>query len=228
MGITHFRLLLGHFVAILTIALALPSNGTTDPSELCLAGASEASEQTGVPRDVLVAIALVESGQARKGEQLPWPWTVNQGGNGQWFATKADAAGQAQSALDLGATNVDLGCFQLNYRWHATNFASLDDMLDPEQNALYAAAFLARLYSETGSWSDAAAAYHSRTPDNAERYRAKFDATLAALEGGSVRVAEAELVERSNRFPLLQQGGSGALGSLVPASNATSRLIGAP
>ncbi|WP_309664846.1 lytic transglycosylase domain-containing protein [Tabrizicola sp.] len=228
MGITRFRQPSRLLAAIFAMALALPGNGTTDPSGLCLAAATEASDQTGVPRNVLFAIALVESGQTRKGERLPWPWTINQGGNGQWFDTKADAAGKAQAALDLGATNVDLGCFQLNYRWHAEHFASLDDMLDPQQNALYAASFLARLYGETGSWSDAAAAYHSRTPDYADRYRAKFDTALATLDGSAVLVAEAEVVERLNRFPLLQHGGKGAFGSLVPARNASTRLIGAP
>jgi hypothetical protein len=215
---------------VITTALlsAPPGTGATDPSSLCLDAAADAAVRTGVPRNVLVAIALVETGQTRNGQLRPWPWTINEGGDGQWFASKAEAVGKAQDAIDLGATNVDLGCFQLNYRWHAENFASLEDMLDPLANALYAAGFLARLHAETGNWSDAAAAYHSRTPEYAERYRARFDTALAGLDDAPITLAEAAPAAQPNGFPLLVRGRPGAFGSLVPATNAAARLIGAP
>ena len=220
--------------AIVALLPALPGYGATEPSALCLAAAADAAQQEGVPYNVLLALTLVETGQRRDGEFRPWPWTVNEGGEGQWFATKAEAETHAQAALDQGATNVDLGCFQLNYRWHAENFGSLEEMLDPGMNAAYAARFLAQLYADTGSWSDAAAAYHSRTPEYAAIYRDKFDGVLAALDGGGgdgggpALVAAAEPVERVNRFPLLIGGRGGTNGSLVPASQGAVRLIGGP
>ena len=61
---------------------------------------------------------------------------------------------------------------QINYRWHGHAFPSLDDMFDPEWTATYAAQFLRTLYEERGSWSEAAGAYHSLTPEKAQIYRA--------------------------------------------------------
>lgn len=220
--------LIAMWLICIAVPAARPGHSATDPSLLCLDAAAVAADSVGVPRNVLVAIALVETGQTRTGKLRPWPWTVNQGGAGHWFATRTEAADHAQAALDNGATNVDLGCFQLNHRWHAEHFASLDDMLDPASNALYAAKFLARLHGETGNWSDAAAAYHSRTPEYAARYQAKFHQALALLDGAPVTLADADPLPRANRFPLLVKGDPGRFGSLVPVSGATLRLIGAP
>ena len=129
-----------------------------------------------------------------------------------------------QSVLDQGQTNVDLGCFQLNLRWHSRGFASLTDMLDPVPNANYAAGFLAQHFARTGTWAAAAAAYHSQTPEYAERYRVKFEAAYAALGNDPTAVPLA--TARENRFPLLMSGSLGRNGSLVPATGRGSRLIG--
>jgi hypothetical protein len=210
------------------------SHSSADPSGLCLEAAAFAASESGVPYNVLLAITLVETGRAA-GEQLkPWPWAVNQGGDGNWFQSEAEAQAYVQSALDQGVTNIDVGCFQLNHRWHAENFPSLQEMLDPAQNGLYAARLLARLQAETGDWSSAAAAYHSRTPEYAERYRAKFEGVMAQLGdatpglASAPRLAAAEPEERPNLFPLLVRGPAGSGGSLVPATEGRTRLIGAP
>ena len=71
---------------------------------------------------------------------------------------------------------------QINYRWHGHAFPSLEDMFDPEWTATYAAQFLRTLYEERGSWSAAAGAYHSLTPELAQKYRARFDRLLAGLD----------------------------------------------
>ena len=59
----------------------------------------------------------------------------------------------------------DVGCMQLNYRYHRENFADLWQMLDPAHNVDYAARFLKRLYRRHGNWTLAAARYHAG-PDN--------------------------------------------------------------
>jgi len=216
------------FALVLALVLLVPWPGqsSSDPSAECMTAAAAAAETAGVPYAVLLAVTLVETGQTHGGQFQPWPWTVNNGGEGGWFGTKAEAEDHVAMLLAMGTTNIDLGCFQLNYRWHGENFASLDDMLDPVLNARHAAIFLATLYEKSGIWSDAAAAYHSRTPEHAEIYRAKFDKVLAQLEGDTPRVVEAEM--RPNRFPLLVKGQSGLFGSLVPATKAMPRLIGVP
>lgn len=191
-----------------------------DPSSLCVDAARAAARRTGVPVDVLLAVTLVETGR----DQRPWPWTVNVAGEGHWFDTASEAEAHVQSLLDQGRTNVDLGCFQLNLRWHSKGFSSLSDMLDPAPNATYAAEFLASHFARTGDWAAAAAAYHSQTPEYAERYRAKFEAAYGTLAAGPTVAPVA--TERENRFPLLMSGAIGRNGSLVPATGGGLRLVG--
>ncbi len=196
-----------------------------NPAALCANAAAEAAAQTGVPYDVLLAIATVETGRNNE----PWPWTVNFGGEGRWFDTAAEAEASVAEAIDQGATNLDLGCFQLNYHWHAKGFASLADMLDPRKNATYAAEFLAGHFAQTGDWALAAAAYHSATPEYAAAYQAKFEAVYAgAAEDAGPAPRDPANAGRRNSFPLLVAGATGARGSLVPTGSGGIRLIGAP
>jgi hypothetical protein len=203
--------------------LALPVRSSNDPSALCVAAARTAADQTGVPFDTLLAISVVETGR----ELRPWPWTVNLGGEGHWLETAEDAEALVQDALNRGATNIDIGCFQLNYRWHAASFASLDAIFDPESNARYAAGLLAGHHARTGDWALAAAAYHSATPEHADRYLARYEETFAGLAADTTGAGE-QVTRRSNGFPLLIAGFSGRNGSLVPATAAGRQLLGGP
>lgn len=194
-----------------------------DAGDLCRMAAEKAANRTGVPFEVLLAISTVETGR----QNQPWPWTVNFGGDGHWYDSAAEAETSVQEAIDSGVSNIDLGCFQLNYRWHADGFASLTDMLDPDQNAVYAAEFLASHFAEAGDWATAAAAYHSATPEYATVYKAKFEAVYTGLGDGTLAsLPEAEPAARSNRFPLLTGGAKGTRGSLFPDNPAGRRLIG--
>jgi hypothetical protein len=197
-----------------------------DPA-ICDAAARFAADQTGVPLSVLMAIARTETGRTDGGVTQPWPWTINKEGNGHWFDGPEAALTFARESAAAGATSFDMGCFQINYRWHGQAFASLDQMLDPMANALYAADFLTRLHAESGDWSVAAGAYHSRTAEHATRYRGVFDGFRADLiaadvdsgAAGDIRLVAAETPAplRENWFPLLQPGaGPARLGSLVP------------
>lgn len=173
--------------AALALAL-LPAPAATaaagagaEPAALCEAAALAAARATGVPPEVLLALALTESGRTEAGRLRPWPWTVNADGEGRWFATREAALAFAEARRAEGARALDIGCFQINHRWHGEAFASLEAMFDPAANALHAARYLARQHAGTASWEEAAAAYHSRTPALAERYRRRFAANLAAL-----------------------------------------------
>ncbi|PZQ98048.1 MAG: lytic transglycosylase [Cereibacter sphaeroides] len=198
---------------------AIHSATVRDDAALCEFAASAAARKANVPLEVLQTIALAESGRADRGRQRPWPWTVNFGGQGFWFATAEEAELAIAERQSLGVTNFDVGCFQLNHRWHGDAFSSIAAMMNPEQNALYAATFLRRLYEETGSWNEASAAYHSRTPEYAEQYRARLDELRPGIGG-------TEVVARQNSFPLLQAGSPGGLGSLVPELSGGISLIG--
>ena len=197
-----------------------------DPAMSCDYAAAAAAEATGVPIDILLAITRVETGRGGGGQ--PWPWTINADGQGNWYDTKADAVGAATVHLTDGTGTFDVGCFQLNIRWHGAGFDTLSDMFDPVLNASYAAAFLLQLYQESGDWSQAVSAYHSRTPELADPYLQKVKAVLDGPDAPappSGDYVEAQVV-RENLFPLLQAGAQGSAGSLVPLQSARGPLIG--
>lgn len=157
----------------LIISCVVPAGASL--SHLCDQAARDAARAHDVPLEVLTAITRTETGRVADGILRPWPWTVNMEGAGRWFDTKDAARAFVFKHFKTGARSFDVGCFQLNFRWHGEAFASIDDMFDPELNADYAARFLSELFTEFGDWSKAAGAYHSRTPEFAKLYRARFD-----------------------------------------------------
>lgn len=229
--------------------MAEATQQVVDPSDLCETAAQIASEREGVPISVLTAISLNESGRKRGNSFRAWPWTVNMEGAGHWFDNPEEGLAYAQKEFDRGARSFDIGCFQINYRWHNQHFTSIEQMFDPLANALYAARFLRLLYAEQGSWEAAAGAYHSRNPQFAEGYAARFsqfrgaflnkngeslpkipDLQLAQLtDAGVAQDPFGQPVPQPNNFPLLQPGAGAGFGSLVPISNGQAvGLFGAP
>lgn len=161
-------------------------------STLCDRAAQTAARETGVPLRVMLAVTRVETGRGRAGAQPePWPWALNIGGDGSWHDTADTALLAAQQAIATGKRNIDIGCFQLNYRWHGHGFASLDAMMEPLSNARYAAQFLRDLHRELGDWTRAAGAYHSRNPEHAARYLARYHDIYAALSAPPARTPPA-------------------------------------
>ncbi len=188
---------------------------------ICDHAAQVAASETGVPLSVLRSITRTETGRIRDGALQPWPWTVNMEGAGKWFETEDAARTYVFKNFKRGARSFDVGCFQINYKWHHQAFHSIDEMFDPVANARYAAQFLTRLHNETGNWSKAAGAYHSRTPVYAKKYRARFDGIhqkqMHADQISLAQISSDTRAPRVNTFPLLQGGSSsGRRGSLVP------------
>jgi hypothetical protein len=197
-----------------------------------LDAARQAARETGVPLRLLLALTLTETGRkGPEGQLVPWPWALNKGGESLWLDSREQAQGRLEDELAQGTTNIDVGCFQLNHRWHGAAFESLDTMLDPATNALYAANLMLRLYQDSGDWSDAVAAYHSATPEYAERYLSRFRPIYAALNDVP-DMPEPEATpgrpRGPNRFPLLLAGQPRGAGSLVPLGQSAIPLIGGP
>ena len=221
-------------LAALPIQSAAQSSERVRTAGICDIVAVEAARRHSVPVEVLRAIALTETGRRLDGNTRPWPWTVNMEGDGHWFETQAEARAYVDREVARGARSYDIGCFQINARWHGHAFPSLGAMFDPRMNADYAARFLSELHAEFGDWSRAAGAYHSRTPSLARRYRARFDRFLKGLETLPDTViaalpetptptatpeARGTSSTRENRFPLLlAQGQTLSPGSLVRLS----------
>lgn len=172
-------------LTLMTLLVPLGVRASVDPADhpaaVCEWAALTAAQEIGVPPDILATLTLTETGRRRNGVVRPWAWSVNAEGAGSWFDDPAEALAFAQDRIDQGRLNVDIGCFQLNFRWHGKNFPSVVEMFDPLENARYAARFVRDLHAETGDWRRAAAAYHSRTPGFASKYLVRFDALRAAF-----------------------------------------------
>lgn len=194
-------------------AFAVPS------ADVCEWAAAQASRESGVPADILAALSLTETGRRLDGVVRPWAWSANSEGTGQWFDDPEGAIAFAEGRVREGRHNLDIGCFQLNYRWHGENFTSVRQMFDPLENARYAARFVSQLYMETGDWRIAAGAFHSRTAVHANRYLARFDTLHAMLQArGPLDVSDSP--ETYNSFAAAQPSRKRARERLM--------LLGAP
>ncbi len=153
------------------LALPIPPVPPFSPFTACgnAIGAAQWAEH--IPAGLLAAIGVVESGRADPaGRARPWPWTIDVGGAGQFFATKADAIAAVEALQAKGVQSIDVGCLQVNLMHHPHAFPSLDAAFDPATNTAYGARFLRDLFRITGNWTTAAADYHSQTAELGRPY----------------------------------------------------------
>lgn len=214
--------------------ICVPDEGLADMDTACDQAALLAAGETSVPLNVLRAVTRNETGRKRNGATEPWPWTVNMEGEGFWFDTEDQARAFVFERFKTGARSFDVGCFQINYKWHGSAFNSIEEMFEPKKNAIYAARFLESLFRETGNWLDAVGAYHSRTPKYAERYKRKYQTILASLDPPmhtrTSQLKRRETPSRVNSYPLLSsRSAKTVMGSLVPlgtgSGSATSLIF---
>ena len=144
----------------LSIGLGWSADLTNKPN--CEKIANRIESETNLPIHLLSSISRVEAGRKlSSGEVKGWPWSINHAGKGLYFETKKGALKYLKNAVSNGSKNIDVGCMQLNYRWHKGAFSSLDDMFDPEKNIQYAAKFVKELYGRHQNWKDVIKHYHS-------------------------------------------------------------------
>jgi hypothetical protein len=140
----------------------------TDPRGACLAATRRAEDVHGVPRGLLTAIALAESGLHA--------YALSIGGRAHFPQTEEQAR-----MLYAGAPpgrSIMAGCVQVNARVHARNSFW---PLDPMRSADWAGGLMARWAAETGSWSEALRRWHGGSPASTQRLvcrvRAKMEVT---------------------------------------------------
>jgi soluble lytic murein transglycosylase-like protein len=145
---------------------AASSSSLLPASALAAANACEgqivaAAAKYDIPVGILYAVGLAETG--RKGSLQPYALNIQ--GRAVFPATATAALAEFERARRQGFDLIDLGCMQINYRYHSDAFASVAQMLDPARNVDYAARFLKRLKGKHDTWSMAVARYHAG-PDN--------------------------------------------------------------
>ncbi len=139
--------------------------------------AKDAEKKYELPENILLSISRVESGyQKVDGIIRAWPWTLNAGGDSAYFQTKKAALDSLRKRVESGVTNIDVGCMQLNYRWHNKFFSNLSEMINPIKNVDYGARFLKKLFQRHGSWEKAVKYYHSSKSKFNVRYYKKVKA----------------------------------------------------
>jgi hypothetical protein len=201
--------------------LTLTGEGTASPSarpaqdedqtRLCRAAIRTAERAHGIPQALLSALGRVESGRRdpASGNFGPWPWTINAEGRGQFFPTKAEAIAAVRQLQADGMRSIDVGCMQINLRHHPNAFASLEDAFDPAKNAAYAAQFLASLEEISKNWLQAAANYHSHTPEFGIAYQRRVMAAWPDEQRiANEEFRQAQLAAWAAR-PAAQPGGPG-------------------
>lgn len=143
----------------------------------CTSAITAAETKYGLPPHLLQAIAITESGQGG----APNPWAMNIQG-------QAHYASSAQEVIDIvkqygSRSSIDIGCTQINLKWHGHRFADWRQLLDPAVNAEYAAFHLVELKKEFGGWSKAVSAYHSRTAWRGANYACKVSSNFGKIFG---------------------------------------------
>ncbi len=167
-------LLLGG-AAVLWLVAAGKAWGVTDTGAApsCEHLAAQAAARHGLPPGLIKAVALTETGRTVDGQYRAWPWAINVAGQGHYPDSKAEALARLHELRARDMRSFDVGCMQINYRWHGQEFDSLEAMLDPATNTDYAARYLAQLQKREGSWDAAIRRYHSSDRDRGASYLAR-------------------------------------------------------
>lgn len=151
--------------AAFTFSLATAALGAVTPARAaasCEAEIAAAAHRYDVPVAVFYAVGLQETG-SRHGLQ---PFAMNIDGKAVSNASLAEALGSFAAAQSRGAALIDIGCMQINYRYHGKKFPSVAAMFDPARNVDYAAQFLRDLKAREGSWTLAVARYNAGPNNN--------------------------------------------------------------
>jgi soluble lytic murein transglycosylase-like protein len=86
---------------------------------------------------------------------------VNPSGKGYHFKNKIEAVKFVKAQLASGKSSVDVGCMQINLKYHPDAFTSIEQVFCPRKNIAYGAKFLKEKYNQYGDWQKAIGSYHS-------------------------------------------------------------------
>jgi len=225
----------------LSAPLAESAQAFAKEANTCVAAIADQERAKGIPGGLLQAISLAESGRwfddagPAKGEIIAWPWTVTTGGKGHFLPSRVDAIAFVQSLQANGVENIDVGCMQINLKYHPDAFSSIEQAFNAHANAAYAADFLKVRHAVSNSWLQAAGDYHSTTPKLNQTYRQKVSKLWKQTAQADYRVASSQVqapksvivqpdpgaTQRFNKAFKTRQSG---LGSIRPGQEIANRV----
>lgn len=168
-----------------------PGTGTGSVENICLNAIFSAQQRHGIPDNLLLAIGLQEAGMSRDTGLTVWPWSVNAAGEGRQFDSRQAAMNWVSERQSSGVDSIDVGCMQINLRWHPEAFSTLQEGFDPLVNVDYAARFLVTLKKKTGDWMEAAGSYHSFNPEPKAIYLSSLRRNVAVANDRLAYFAQA-------------------------------------
>ncbi|CAH2602014.1 Lytic transglycosylase domain-containing protein [Rhodovastum atsumiense] len=210
----------------LALLAAMQGTAAAGPGDACREQAALAERVHGIPSGLLLAIGKRESGRfdPEAGGVLPWPWAVNREGEDRYFTSPEEAIAYVAASQGAGSRSIDVGCFQINLKYHPQAFGSLAEAFDPAANAVYAARFLTQLHGQTGSWETAVAQYHSADPWRGVPYQ---QAVFATWQGTATAMPAAlrPVVATGLRPAMVVRGIRVWTPGSAPAGNGLPRVI---
>lgn len=163
-------------------AAAISISDAVAATGICEREISSAARKYRVPEGILYSVGLTETG--KRGSLQPW--SLNIEGKAVFAGSADDAIVTFEQARREGASLIDLGCMQINHRYHGDQFSGVAEMLNPKKNVEYAAKFLAQLHAKHVTWTMAVARYHAG-PNNdpaQKRYVCRVISNLVATGYG--------------------------------------------
>lgn len=130
---------------------------------------SQIETEYSIPKNLLAAVAMVESGQK--------PFAVHSRGRAHYFTTHADAVKYVTAQVQKGG-NLYLGTMQICFKSHRKELKSIEHALNPYNNIRFAGKLLQSLYKKHGTWFDAVKHY------NASSRRVAYTKRVMAIWGG--------------------------------------------
>jgi hypothetical protein len=119
---------------------------------------ADAEARRQIPRGLLMAIAVTESGL----NGSPNPHAMNIAGRSYFARDLNDMASVISANWQRGIQSIDVGCMQINLKYHGDKFARMTDLLHSPTNVEYGASYLIHLATERGSWREGVMDYHNK------------------------------------------------------------------
>ena len=166
-----------------------------DKLKLCENTIESVELQTDIPKGLLLGIGKAEAIRKINNKYIIWPWTINHAGKSLFFDNKEQMKNYVFKNLKRKDFNIDVGCMQINIKWHKNNFKKISDMFEVNPNISYAASFLKQLKNKHGSWDKAIKHYHSSDPKKNNPYLIKVKSFWKKAENTKIIKVETNKIE---------------------------------
>lgn len=209
-------------LTIVSSALADEAPSSQVSGAACVEAAKQVEREKGLPPGLLWGLSLNETGRiGADGRFGPAPAVVTAGMNRKGGINSWDFSGDPEKAkakareiLAAKKTNIDIGCWQLNWRWHGKKLASFDDYLAVINDPVLAARMAAdqiitnkRILearhgknSPEASWLQAGARWFRWAEDDLlKQYQARLERNWS-FASKRLGIEVAELAERDRKI----------------------------